>query len=102
MSGTSSSLNVPARRPVCRAIHQPKAWWGIQQSVVFGGLYAGLLGMAVIGLVVGVLIGVGILVVGYLALAYDPQLAWMIWHAGRLRPRYDPLKHEPVTIVIEG
>lgn len=94
------STDAPARRAVCKALHQPLTLFGVHRLVFIAVLFAWLLGTVVAHLIVGVALAVLVYGIGRIAVAYDPALAWMVWHAGRLRPRYDPLKCDPVVVEV--
>lgn len=110
-------MTEPEFHPVYRVLIQRPAWWGVDQrfvllspllfvvSVILGiplvlltGNGSLILWAFVLGGVAGVLCHLGLAWM----YAHEPNFLPMIWRAVWLKGRYDPLKHEPVFLMVSS
>ena len=94
--------NIPDYRPVYRALHRPLTVCGVDRRLFFLAL---LVGAATFNLFYSFL--AGCLLFGSLyafalwCTSRDPQMLQILLRSGRLRARYDAMKHDGVDIICE-
>ena len=93
----------PLLRPVYKALHRPLTVCGVDRRLFFLAL---MMGAGTFNLfysfVAGVLIFVVLYVFGIWATRRDPKLLQILIGSSRFRRRYDPLKHDFVTIEVRS
>jgi len=94
-------LDRPIIRPVYKAIHRPLTVFGVDRRLFFLAL---LLGAATFNLfysfLAGLLMFAGLYGFALFAGAIDPQMLSILLSSARTRRRYDPAKHEPLSMEI--
>jgi type IV secretory pathway TrbD component len=93
----------PTYRPVYKALHRPLTICGVDRRLFFLAL---LLGAATFNLFYsflgGLLMFAGLYGFALWATQRDPEMLKILFASSKIRRRYDPAKHEPVTMEIES
>lgn len=91
----------PVVRPVYKALHRPLTLCGVDRRLFFLAL---LLGAATFNLfysfLAGVLMSSGLYVFALWTGRRDPEMLRILLASSKARRRYDPGKHEPVTLEV--
>ena len=93
----------PTYRPVYKALHRPLTICGVDRRLFFLAL---LLGAATFNLFYsflgGLLMFAGLYGFALWATRRDPEMLRIVLASSKVRRRYDPAKHERVTMEIES
>ena len=95
----------PEFHPVYKALIQRPALWGVDQRFVFispvvMGVITTLGRFSPWAFLIGLATMVGCHAAGRWMYEHEPQILPMLWQARGQKWRYDPLKHEPVSIEV--
>lgn len=95
-------MDHPTYRPVYRAIHRPLTIGNVDRRLFFLAL---LLGAATFNLfysfLAGLLMFLGLYGFALWATARDPQMLRILLTSSRARRRYDPGKHDGVSVEVQ-
>ena len=91
----------PAYRPVCKALHRPLTVCGVDRRLFFLAL---TMGAATFNLfysfAAGLLMFVGLYVFALWSTKRDPEMLRILLGSSKFRRRYDPGKHNHVTMQV--
>ena len=87
--------------PVFKAMNRPLTVLGAERRLFFVALISG---GAIFSLLHSLFGGIALFVVGVViarrATKYDVEILKVLFNSGKFRRRYDPMKYEPIAVVI--
>jgi type IV secretory pathway VirB3-like protein len=103
MTTTGSGAPSVVMHPVHKALHRPLTVCGVERRLFFLAL---MMGAATFNLfysfLAGLLIAGGLYGFAWWATTRDPQMLRILLASSKFRPRYDPAKHKPIMIEVQG
>jgi type IV secretory pathway TrbD component len=98
-----SQLAVGRVNPVFKAMNRPLTVLGAERRLFFVALISG---GAIFSMLHSLLGGIGLLIVGVviarIVTKHDVEILRVLFNSSRFRRRYDPLKWEPIEIIIRS
>ena len=90
--------NLPAYRPVYRALHRPLTVWGVDRRLFFLALLVGAAAFNLFySLLAGALLFAVVYAVAWWSTSRDPQMLPILLRAGRGQARYDAAQQRTRT-----